>query len=277
MTWRAHLKIEYELSEQKRTVARHKHQGPLRVIRSMYPEGPQVCHHVIVHPPGGLVQGDCLEIDVDVAPGAHGLVSTPGATRFYRSTGEWAEQHIKIRMQAGARFEWLPLETIAYNACRARNTLNFTLDEGAELMAWDVASLGLHHAGQPFERGCLHQRMEWPGHWLEQAHIDATDVRLLRSPAGLAGHSALATLVLACGTPIMRQRREHLLAQTRAAVEASPLALQCGITCPNDHMLVARALADQVEPVMALWQTLWATLRREAWDMPQAPPRIWRV
>ena len=114
MSWRACLELHYSL-ESARTVARYRHDGPLRVLRSLYPEGDTVCHNVLVHPPGGLVGGDTVETQVSVAPGAHGLVTTPGATRFYRSLGEPARQRVHARLEAGARLEWLPLEALAYN------------------------------------------------------------------------------------------------------------------------------------------------------------------
>ena len=86
MAWHAQLALDYRL-EAGRTVARHQHTGPLRILQSLYPEGDTVCHNVLVHPPGGLTGGDRLDIRVQVGSGAHGLVTTPGASRFYRSDG----------------------------------------------------------------------------------------------------------------------------------------------------------------------------------------------
>ncbi len=278
MSWQARLDLQYSRHPQGQTLLRHRHTGPLRIFKSLYPEGPGICHNVIVHPPGGLVQGDRLEIDVAVGPGAHALVSTPGATRFYRNaSGEAAEQRVRLRLESDSRLEWLPLETIAYDGCQALNRVELEIAPGAELLAWDVVSLGLPAADLPFATGCLEQHWEWPGVWLERARIAADDSRLLQSPVGLDGQSALATLVLACGTPLARERREALLEGCRSLIEAHELAPRCGVTCPNDHMLVVRALAGQVEPLMQLWQALWALLRREAWGLADAAPRIWSV
>ena len=61
MTWHARLQLDYTL-EAERCVLRHQHSGPLRILQSLYPEGDSVCHNVLVHPPGGLVGGDTLDI-----------------------------------------------------------------------------------------------------------------------------------------------------------------------------------------------------------------------
>lgn len=278
MSWQARLDLQYHRHLSGQTLLRHQHTGPLRIFKSLYPEGAGICHNVIVHPPGGLVQGDSLEIQVAVAPGAHALISTPGATRFYRSTsGELARQQVRLQLESGSRLEWLPLETIAYDGCQAQNQVQLELAPGAELLAWDVVSLGLPAAALPFASGRLTQHWEWPGVWLERACIAAEDERLMRSPLGLADQTALGTLVLACGTPLTRLRREALLDACRGLVETHSLAWRCGVTCPNDYMLVVRALAPQVEPLMQLWQSLWALLRREAWLLADQPPRIWSV
>ena len=108
---------------------------------------------MLVHPPGGLVGGDVLDIQVGVDSGAHGLVTTPGATRFYRSQGETAVQRSRIVLAPGARMEWLPAEALCYDACQAENHLQMELAPGAELIGWDVTAFGLPHAGLPFLRG----------------------------------------------------------------------------------------------------------------------------
>ena len=104
MTWHATLDLRYTRQHQ-RTVAHHHHKGPLRVLQSLYPEGDAVCHNVLVHPPGGLVGGDTLTIKIEVQPEAHGLVTTPGATRFYKSATESAVQSVHAQLAPGARLQ----------------------------------------------------------------------------------------------------------------------------------------------------------------------------
>src|SRR5690606_31083194 len=145
LSWHARLRLDYT-AEQGRSVARFAHEGPLRILQSLYPEGDAVCHNVLVHPPGGLVGGDTLSIAIAAGAGSHGLVTTPGASRFYRSEAGTALQDTRIQVAADARMEWVPLETLYYSGCLAENRLVLALAPGAELLGWDVAALGLPQA-----------------------------------------------------------------------------------------------------------------------------------
>jgi urease accessory protein len=276
MVWHGHLALHYT-RDGERCIAHDRHHGPLRVLQRLYPEGAGICHHVLVHPPGGVAGGDVLEIDARLDPGSHALITTPGATRFYRSAGEPALQSANVALAAGARLEWLPLETIAYRGCIAENRLRCTLAAGAEMIGWDVLALGLPAAGEPFDAGRFRQHLELPGVWLERGLIDATDTRLLDSPLGLAGHRALATLWFAAGSPLAAARRDQLLDAAREQAQGHPLARFAGATAPHAEIVVLRVLAPRVEPAMALLQAVWARWRTLAWQLAPNVPRVWRT
>ncbi len=287
MTWQANLQIHYRsvplpvqaphASGAAHTTAHFLHNGPLRVLQSLYPEGPSVCHNVLVHPPGGIVGGDTLEIKLQLDHGAHALITTPGATRFYKSLGAAGTQRVHAQLGAGARLEWLPLETIVYNAANANNTAVFDLAPGAEMIGWDITALGLPHANQLFERGSLLQHIEVKGAWLERALIDSADARLMNSPLGLAGNLCMGSLFFATGEAIARERREHLLEVIRATVAGDALASTTGATAPNPRVIVVRTLAPMTEPAVALLRRVWVALRHAAWHMPAQVPRIWAM
>ena len=274
MTWHAKLDLDYRL-EAGRSVARHLHNGPLRILQSLYPEGDGICHNVLVHPPGGLVGGDTLRVEIDVGPQAHGLVTTPGATRFYRSDGEAALQHVSARLAAGARLEWLPLETICYDACLAENRLSMSLAPGAELLGWDVTAFGLPASGKPFAQGTFRQHIEVPGLWLERANIKASDLLLLQSPLGMAGHQCTASLFFVTGSKLDRQRRQQALDSARSIIERHALVDTAGATSPDPQVVVLRVLAPVVEPAMHLLRQVWQTWRAEMWKLEASFPRIW--
>ena len=274
--WPAHLSLHYSQAS-GRSVVHHAHHGPLRVLKSLYPEGDAVCHNVLVHPPSGLVGGDTLDIQVQVDAGAHALITTPGATRFYRSEQGLAQQKVSVALAPGAKLEWLPLETIAYSGCQALNQWVGQLAPGSELMAWDMLALGLPHANLAFEQGRYAQHLEIKGMWLERADLAASDERLLNSPLGLAGQRCMGTLVLAQGSPWAEAERRLAVEVARQVCEDSPLKAWSGVTSPDPRIVVLRVLAPQVEAVFHLLKSVWMGWRADIWRMPTVPPRIWAM
>ena len=273
MGWRGHLALDYR-ADRGRTLVRDRHDGPLRVLKSLHPED-GVCHSVLVHPPGGIVGGDELSIAIGVETGAHALVTTPGATRFYRSTGATAEQATTIDAAEGSRIEWLPLETIAYSGCEAINRTTCRLAPGAEMIGWDVTALGLPASSLPFVAGRFTQSIELPGRWLDRATTRADDTRLLDSPLGWNGRRVLATMWFASGGALAESSRDDLLGAARDIASAHALASSAGATSPQDGVVVVRALADRVEPAMELLVRIWRAWRPIAWGLEPCVPRVW--
>ena len=276
MTWHAELALDYT-RQADRTVAHFRHSGPLRILQSLYPEGAGICHNVIVHPPGGLVGGDVLDMRFSAGPGSHGLVTTPGATRFYRSAGEHALQRVHLELEAGARLEWLPLEAICHSGCRAENRLTMQLASGAELMGWDVTAFGLPAAGVPFVDGSFCQHIEMPGVWLERGRINARDTLLMDSPLGLAGQRCMASMFFVAGSKLDRHRRQQALDAARAVIDLHALRATAGATSPDGRIVVVRVLAPMVEPAMGLLRQVWQAWRGHFWQLSSATPRIWSM
>ena len=305
--WRGHLALRY-WRDGPRTVALDRHEGPLRVLQRLYPEGDAICHHVLVHPPGGVAGGDSLLLQADLAQGTHAVITTPGATRFYRSGGRPSLQQARLRLADGARAEWLPLENLAFSGCEAENRTEVELAPGAEMMGWDVLALGLPASGAAFDSGCFTQHLSLhlsaaqdspstatftpapvlaPGPsqrenlprplWLERGRVDAQDHRLLNSPLGWGGRRVLGTAWWAAGQPLGTQRRQALLDAARDCPEGADLEGWTGVTSPLPHVVVARVLAPRVEPAMQWLSAVRATWRRTGWGLDAHPPRIWRT
>jgi urease accessory protein len=265
MSWHGHLNLNYR-RDGERTTALDRHDGPLRVLQRLYPEGDAICHHVLVHPPGGIVGGDVLAVDATLQAGTHALITTPGATRFYKSKGPLAEQRLVAKVEDGARLEWLPLETIAYRDCRAENHMRFELAPTAQMMGWDVLALGLPAAREAFDdpahaQGEFTQRIEIPGVWLEKGTVRSADALLLDSPLGWAGLRVTGTMWLAAGQ----------------AMHPSLGTVHAGATSAHQQLVVVRVLAERVEPLMTLLQRIWAQWRVQAWGIAPCPPRVWRT
>jgi urease accessory protein len=232
VSWRGRLELRYR-RDAERCFAHDRHEGPLRVLQALYPEGPGVCHHVLVHPPGGIVGGDELDIDVQLDAGTHALITTPGATRFYRSAGAVGAQRARLRVGDGARLEWLPLEAIAYRGCQARNEVRFDLAAGASMIGWDLLALGLPAAGEAFDHGRFEQHIEWPGRWLERGHLDRRAAR-----AGATRGAARGRPRARWQRALRRPERRHLADAAHGVAARAGAARRAGV-----HLVLGRARA----------------------------------
>ena len=137
--WRAHLELRFERRQKSTVLTHRKHVGPLLVQRPFYPEQDGTCHVYLVHPPGGVVGGDELRIDVDVRESSQCLITTPAASKFYRSSGQVAEQTANLSVAPTGRLEWLPQETILFEGAKVTQAATVSLaDEARSTVSVDT-------------------------------------------------------------------------------------------------------------------------------------------
>jgi len=267
--WRASLALGFERRGARTVLERRSHDGPLVVQKALHPEGEAVCHAIVVHPPAGMAGGDHLLIDVRVGEGAHALLTTPGAGKWYRSAGAWAAQHVRLDIAPGACIEWLPQENIVYDGARAQLQWRAALAADARLIAWEIVCLGRTGAGERFARGAvrLESRLARDGRlaWLERGHLDA-DSRALHSQAGLGGAAVFGTMVVA--VPEVDDAWLH------AAREEAPAAGE-GAATRVGAVLLARYRGPSTEAARRYFTAVWRRLRPGVMRREAAEPRIW--
>ena len=268
--WNARLEVGVATRGDASIAVHRRHVGPLRLQKPLYPEGREVAHLLVIHPPAGIAGGDRLEIDVDVGDGAGALVTTPGAAKWYRSDGARARQHVTLKVARGACLEWLPQESIVFDGADMEASTTIACERGATCIGWDIVVLGRRASGERFERGAVRQdlALACDGRvlWRERARLVAGD-GLLASPVGWNGHH-VAGVLWAWGTPLA----EADLERCRGAAMACPDA---GVTVLGDGLVVARALSDSAEDVRALFHRLWTIIRPAMTGRRATAPRIW--
>jgi urease accessory protein len=265
--WRADLRLVYRRAGPRTILAERAHSGPLLVQRPFHPEA-NVCHSYVIHPPGGVVGGDQLRLNARVEQGAHALLTTPGATRCYRSgPGRRANLNQDFAVSAGT-LEWLPQETIAFDGADIRSCTHVTLDQESRFIGWEILCLGRPESNAPFGTGKVHQDLKVTVGattvFLDRLRISAPDPAPLRSSWGLRGREAIGTLLAWPGN-------ESAVAAIREV--SSPL-VDCAFTMV-DKVIVCRAAAAQGEAIRTHFVAVWQVLRRRMLNRAAVAPRIW--
>lgn len=264
--WNAELELGYARFDESTRPVLRRHSGPLRVQKHLYPEGPAVCQHIIVHPPGGIAGGDRLDISAAVSSGAWAQLTSPGAAKWYRAVGP-AFQNVQLRVEAGATLEWLPQETIVYSAAQAELTTTIELEGDARLFYWDIMALGRPASGERFDAGhfqaLLNIRRDGELLWHERQRVRGND-GLLDSPIGLDGNPVFATLIVTgeIDAELMERCRER---PSRVRGDLTQLP----------SLIVGRCLASEALHARAWLIEMWRLLRPAVLGREAVPPRIW--
>ncbi|AOE87699.1 urease accessory protein UreD [Pseudomonas sp. TCU-HL1] len=265
-SWHAELELAYALDGATTRPVQRRHKGPLRVQKHLHAEGPEVCQHIIVHPPGGIAGGDRLDLTARVGKGAWTQLTSPGAAKWYRAASP-AFQEVALSIEAGATLEWLPQETIVFSGARAELTTHIELVGDARLFYWDMVALGRPAAGERFTEGHFQAHLDIRRNgtliWHERQRVEGGD-GLLDSPIGLAGQPVFATLIATGEIDAeLLERCRDLACAGRGDLTQLP------------GLLVARCLAAEALHARAWLIDLWRLLRPALLGREAVAPRIW--
>jgi len=268
MSWKASINLELAQRFDRTVISQYQHEGPLLVQKPFYPEGP-VCHVYLLHPPGGIVGGDHLNIGISLKNDAHCLITTPAAGKFYRSDGRKASQQVNIGVDSHCSLEWFPQETILFDACLAATNTKIQLAYQANFIGWELTCFGRPASGEKFSRGDYKQQFElWRNNkplLLERTHIKGTG-ETLHAHWGLNGFTVMATLI---ATPV----NKDTLAMVRQGIKKANNELVSFSLI--DDVFVCRYLGAQADIAKQRLIEVWKILRPEMMQRPICIPRIW--
>ncbi len=268
--WQAELELWFEKSAGKTRLVRRRHLGPLMVQSPFHPERDGTCHVYLLHPPGGVAGGDQLAISAHLGAGARALLTTPGATKFYRSRERISLQMTTLEVGPDAICEYFPQETILFDGAQAIIETQVNLAGNASYAGWDFFCLGRPAANERFDSGQLRQRIAITRDsrpiWLERSSL-AGGSSLLDAAHAFAGHSVWGTFVYAGAG------HEGVADTVRSAV-GPEAGHRFSVSCLED-IVVCRYLGPQAAEGKALFTKAWGALRLLNQGKAAVTPRIW--
>jgi urease accessory protein len=291
--WQADLALVFSQIKNRGTrLTRNRHRGPLYVQKPFYPEGAGVAHVYLLHPPGGLVSGDTLTLDLELEAKAQGLITTPGAMRMYkaRNKSPFQRQHTRILLQQNATLEWFPMEAIVYNQAHAELETTITLNDNSCIFAWEITCFGLTASAEKFEAGYFKQRYRIEKNnkpifidnlvvdklATDKLNLDKKNMRRFFSSDASMQNKAVSGFFIA-GTfenKDYSKQREILTEQLRDLLVKESFDKSISITWVND-LCIARYLGDSAFQARKGFTLLWQILRPALIQLKACEPRIW--
>lgn len=267
--WQAELSLVYSRRDERTVISHRRHSGPLTIQRPFYPEG-EVCHSYILHPPGGVVGGDQLTLNVTVESNAHALITTPASTKFYRSGGNTAVQRQVMHVAGSGILEWLPQESIIFNSAKLNTLTEIHLEKDAKFCGWEILCQGRPASGEAFEQGECRQRVEIYRDG-DPLVIERTNLvggcEIQTAKWGLAGFPVTGTMLVTDISQELRDQVRELNTKDNALFSATLI----------QDTLICRYLGQQGIEAREMFTKVWEVIRQEWINKKPCQPRIWRT
>ena len=268
-SWPARLKLTTGFRRGRTRVLEKQQTGPLTLQRAHYPEQ-DLAHLHLLHPPGGVVGGDTLDIEMISANQSRTLVTTPGATKFYAGNGFPATQEQRLTVDANTSLEWLPQENIIFDGADIGLSTQIHAESNAILVAWEINTFGRPASNQPYRNGSFSNRLRvYDSNRLIFQDMFVHDRKRdnLSSILGLRGFCAMATMVV---MPVERQfvaeiqEKFHDKSQSLAATWV-------------DGIMMVRCMGQSSSQLRNWLTQIWFYIRPGVIGREGIIPRIWNT
>ena len=268
--WDARLQLGFIERDGKTILAKKAHSGPLTIQKCLYPEGPTPAHVLVIHPPGGVAGGDRLALDFSLAKAAKSFITTPGATKWYKSAGREASQTLHIEQADHSLLEWFPQENIVFDGADVTLKTQVKLSQYAHFAGWDISCLGRQASGEQWQQGRYKQVLEISREqrllWQETA-VFKPDSHVVTALAGLREFPVFGSFVVTAGEvpdPVVEQCRQITLnSGAQYGVSALP------------EVFTARYIGSCAQEARQYFEQLWTCLRPWYANSQAIRPRIW--
>lgn len=269
--WQAYLSLHFDHDEGRTRLRRDQRIGPVVVQKPFYPKQDHSVHIYLVHPPGGIAGGDELNLRLHLHPCSQVLLTTPGASKFYRSSEPSLVSNY-FTIEDHACLEYLPQENIFYPQCMSQIRNEVHLAEKAQFISWDISSLGTI-AHEAFQSANIfqHLRVFRQGRPLFVDGFSlAPETSILHAHWGLQNYSVLGNFLMCLSDPVELSPLRDITQQYN---ESGDL---CSISQSNG-VLITRYLGQKSARARKFFEQIWGVVRPIALARQLVRPRIWNT
>jgi urease accessory protein len=254
------LRLAFRRQGPRTVLVEHRFTLPLQVLGSMDLDDSGVATVMLLNPTGGLLGGDVLRTSVAIGPGSRVCLTTPAASRVYRSLGAPAVHEVSARLEGDASLEYVPDHLIPSPGARLRQSTEVTLDTESTFIGVDAWAVGRIARGERWRFDELDMSFvirDARGLLLgERARL--TGARPLEGLGGAEGCAYLATFVAVAPS---RTDWGELADAWLASIEAQHMEAGCGVTLLARGGLLARLLCETAPTLHRAIHTLWSVTR----------------
>jgi urease accessory protein len=257
---RAAGRIAFSVAATRGTTRRREvyEDGPLRI---RFPNtGGGALEAMVVNTAGGIAGGDRHNFDIAVEDNASLTVTTAVAEKIYRALGPDAEIAVKLAVRPGARFAWLPQETILFDRARLSRRIDVELAPDARLMMAEAVVFGRSAMGEAVEEGAITDRwrVRRDGRlvFAETIQFDGAISQMLSEQPVAGGGIAVATVLAVPGDEAMieRVRAQSFCGEVGASAWSG---LAVARLCAKDGASLRRDLAAVIPAMGGSLPRLW--------------------
>jgi urease accessory protein len=271
--WTGKLDLQYVHQEGTTKLSQAIAQAPLKIQRAFYPEGPELCHSVILHTAGGIVGGDHLVQTIELEANSQVLLTTAAASKVYRSEGERSQQIISLTLGENSYLEWFPQETVIFNEAIYQQDLRVELARNALFCGWEITRLGRTARGEQFLAGEWRSRIEiWQAGrplWIDRQGLQGS-LAMINSPNGLNQKAIVATFIW-----LGHQVETEILTEARELAKSWVKEGEIGLTQTQNDGLLCRYRGNSTTEVKQYFEAIWGLLRQSYRDRSPVRPRVW--
>jgi urease accessory protein len=224
----------------------------------------------LLNPTGGVLGGDRLETRVDLGAGCHVCLSTPSATRVYRSAVSPSLQRVTARVGAGARFEYMPDHVIPSPGARFIQSVDLELAPGASAIVCDALSVGRPARGEAWLFDLLDSTMTArdPEGLLFKYRFTLHGARGWGGLGGTEGMAYVASVLCVAPAHPRLDGLAEAIGDHRTSLET-----RAGVAPLARGGVLVRVLAPSAPAMQRAIETAWRCCREWLWGLP---PRLLR-